>query len=371
MASLVLLELALAAVAILFVAAAWCLSGEELIDKFGPTTVVEEDHETRQRIRRRRGMIAEMARALVVMVLSTLTLLLFEQRMGVLIGYARSRWFGPLIGIATLASAAWCFYIAPAKLAAGRSLALGYRLHHLHLAYTMWLPYIVAVYYLLGGMMVITVVDGAIADLGHLTASVQSLRGVATNDVAGLMRASLELADFGRWISSASQKYLVVGIMAFVYLIIEQQSNMVSTQWLGNLDLMKVCVGVLFAAVLLLGLIALPTRYGVEHSRVQRLIDSTTLAAAAPEDLDRLLEVQKYVDDHSLRWVFVETIAGYGNLLTLTSIGGFLLVQRLFFREIPVGNVARLILPTFVTKRMPAVGEALGISGKPATRPEP
>jgi hypothetical protein len=371
MASLVLLELGLAGVAILFAFAAWSLYGKELIDKFGPRTVVEEDGGKRQEIRRRRGMIAEMTRALVVMALSMLTLLLFNQRIGVLNGYAHSKWFGLVIGIPTLASAAWCCYIAPAKLAAGRSLPLGYRLHRLHLAYTMWVPYIVAVYYLLGGVMVITVVEGAIADLGHLTASVQSLRAVAANDVAGLMRTSLALADFGRWISSASQKYLVVGILAFVYLIIEQQSSMESTQWLGNLDLLKVAVGFLFAAALLLGLIVLPTRYGVEHSRVQQLVDSRTLATAAPEDLDRLLEVQKYMDDHSLRWVFVETIAGYGNLLTLTSIGGFLLVQRLFFREIPVGYVARLILPSFVTKRIPAVGEVLGISSKPATGPEP
>ncbi|HLC04756.1 MAG TPA: hypothetical protein VJK02_17105 [Anaerolineales bacterium] len=371
MGNLVLLEVALAAAAILSVFAAWQLSGDELIDKFGPEEVVGGDHETRQKIRQRRGMLAEMTRALVVMVLSILTLLLFDQRMDVVVGYARSKWFGLLIGIPTLVSAVWCCYIAPAKLAAGRSLPARHRLLHLHLAYTMWLPYIVAVYYLMGGVLVVTVVDTSIADLGHLTASVEALRGVEVNDVAGLMRASLTLADFGRWISSASQKYLVVGIMAFVYLIIEQQSNMVSTQWLGNLDLLKVGVGVLFAAVLLLGLIVLPTRYGVEHSAVQQLIDSRALGTASPEDLDRLLEVQKYVDDHSLRWVFVETIAGYGNLLTLTSIGGFLAFQRLFFREIPLGRVAKLILPEFVMKRLSKVGEVLGISGKPASKPEP
>jgi hypothetical protein len=371
MGNLVLLEVALATIAILSVSAAWLLSRDELIDKFGPTHIVAKDLPTRQKIRQRRGMLAEMTRALVVMVLSTLTLLLFDQRIEAVVGYTRGRWFGILIGIPTLVSAVWCCYIAPAKLAAGRSLPLRHKLLHLHLAYTMWLPYIVAVYYCMGGLLLVTVVDTAVADLGHLTASVEALRGVEAQDVAGLMRASLTLADFGRWVSSASQKYLVVGIMAFVYLIIEQQSNMVSTQWLGNLDLLKVGVGVLFAAALLLGLIVLPTRYGVELSGVQRLIDAMPLAEAPPEDLDRLLEVQRYVDDHSLRWVFVETVAGYGNLLTLTTIGGFFALQRLFFRQVQPGRVAALILPDFLIRRISRAGEVLGITAKPPSETEP
>jgi hypothetical protein len=42
--------------------------------------------------------------------------------------------------------------------------------------------------------------------------------------------------------------------------------------------------------------------------------------------------------------------------------------QRVFFRDIQAGRVAKLILPEFVMKRLSKAGEALGISGKPASK---
>ena len=353
---------------------AWSLYREAAIEAFGPKVEPDEllDNTDIQSEMRRRGRLAEVARAIVVAMISTTILVIFGVSSIDSVSLFSNVRFLLLLDVPILLTTVWCFYLGPRKLV-GEDSRKTFRPWHrksfrpLVLPYLFWIPYIVGVYYLMGGLAVLNVAEVALADYQNLSGTPASLQVGEIQSMEDVLQGALRLAGFGRWMAVGAQKYLVVSILLFVFLIVEQHSYMEGTQWLGNLDALKIAVGLIFLATIAVGLIILPMEYGRAFSIFQASIETRFAKETSMADLDRLLSLQQFLDNHDLNWVFLSILTGRGNLLALIFLGGIVLIKRVFFEELPWQHVANLMLPSFITKRGVDLRRLMGIKGLPVS----
>ena len=116
--------------------------------------------------------------------------------------------------------------------------------------------------------------------------------------------------------------------------------------------------------VLTVSLVYLPMIYNDVHDQIQIRLDNLTGTLSASEGITDTLtvlrETQEHIESHDLRWLFLNTITGFGNIISLIVVGGILLIRNIFFKEIPFRRMAEYILPTFVIE---AVDKAISTFG--------
>lgn len=387
------------AVSLLFAFNAWRLYGKEALEKFGPElkdlTLVGDDL---IKEKKKLGMLAEMFRAIELALISTVIYVACTSATTEVISLSKlfqTPWFQIPLLLASSATVIWCVFLGPWMLMDEKM--KGARFwdpnvwRDIRRPYLMWIPYLIGVYYLMGGLIVAVLVTCAQHEnrgLLELATSVQPMPGVGLESI---QRAALELYRFGRDISLYSQKYVMVSILALIFVVIEQHSYMEKTQFLGSLNLMKSGVVLLLIGTLGVSLGYLPTIYRNVHKEIQSALDEfveeleipenlsatpTTLAKTqeqpeSPEDLSSTLttlaDTQEQLESHDLRWLFISTISGYANILTLAVIGGSILIRKAFFKEIPVGQIAMIVLPDFMMKGFGRMTETLGIQHNKAS----
>ncbi len=372
MIDIFLLEGILVIITVVAAIVAWSLYGTTAIEVFGPRIRPgEEIEDDPLEERRRRGRIAEIARAIVAMLISTTILLTFDVKSIDFVSLFRTRWFPWLIGVPSFITILWCCYFGPKNLAdkaQGNEPELlskeGFR--EFIRPYMFWIPYIIGVYYLMGGLAVITMTEVAYADYKHLSDTASSLQNFELLTMQDGVQGAFSMVAFGRWMVSASQKYLVVGILLFTFLIIEQHSYMKTTQLLTNLNFLKIGVGLLLLGTVVAGLVIVPMEYGRMFARFQMSLETRFASTISMDDLGILLNLQQFLDDHDHRWLFLSILTGRGNLLALVFLGGIVLIKRAFFEEIPWKLIEELVLPSFAIKWLENIRKAIGITGLPA-----
>lgn len=358
-------------ISLLFAFLAWRLYGEEAVDFFGPDLLEDLDTKELFNKRKRLGMLSEMLRAVEIAFIFLIVYAVSLQpatRATSLSVFFRAPWFRIPLVVASSLTIIWCVFLGPwllmKKKREGASFRDGYVWKYIRRPYLMWIPYIIGVYYLMGGLIAVVLVTCAQYDvraLSELSTSVQSIHGTGLESI---QLATLELNSFGRHISSFSQKYILVSILAFIFVFIEQHSYMENTQFLVSLNIMKIGVFLLLIGVLAVSLVYLPMIYNDVHDQIQIRLDNLmgTLSASEgiTDTLTVLRETQEHIESHDLRWLFLNTITGFGNIISLIVVGGILLIRNIFFKEIPFRRMAEYILPTFVIK---AVDKAISTFG--------
>jgi hypothetical protein len=193
--------------------------------------------------------------------------------------------------------------------------------------------------------------------------------------LGGLQLGAVQLSELGRMVSFYSQKYLMVSVLAIVFVAVEHHSYMEKTQWLGNLDVMKLGVVVLFAGALVISLVQRPITYRTVHAGIQDALDQQVKTISTSDDrLEEgaiLRDTQEFLENHDINWVYVKTLTGYGNILTLIIVGGALLVQRLFFKDTWVRKFVDLMLPEFIVKAAAKATNTFGFKRSPDSQTEP
>jgi hypothetical protein len=243
---------------------------------------------------------------------------------------------------------------------------------NIRLPYLMWIPYIIGVYYLMGGIIVLVLgccagrEFTALSELEHL---IRSLNGSTLVDIqVGLYKT----VQFGRLVSFFSQKYIMVSIFAIAFVFIEQHSYMEKTQYLGNLNVLKYGIILIFLSTIAMSFGYLPMKYLSIHTTIQNLLEtfvdhSYQTGTYDPALIESVLTIQDSLESYNLNWLFLKNITGYGNILTLSVIGGGLLVQRLFFQDIPFRKVFELLLPSDIMEFWDGFLRSLGFTSGQST----
>lgn len=365
-------ESSILAVSLLFAFLAWRLYGKEAVDFFGPDLL--EDLNTKQLFDKRKklGMLSEMLRAVVVaficLIVYAVSLQPTTRDISLSVVF-QAPWFQIPLLVASSLTIIWCVFLGPWKVMNKKAKGARFRdknvWKYIRLPYLMWIPYIIGVYYLMGGFIVAVLVITARSDisiLSELSSSVQSIQGTG---IESFQLSTLELNRFGRHISSFSQKYILVSILAFIFVVIEQHSYMEKTQFLVSLNLMKIGVFLLLIGVLAISLGYLPYIYDDVHNDIQNGLDDLMGTLSVSEEISDTLtvlrETQEHIESHNLRWLFLNIITGFGNIISLAGIGGILLIRNVFFKEIPFRRMAELILPTFLIKAIDKIISTFGL----------
>jgi hypothetical protein len=358
-------------ISLLFAFLAWSLYGEEAVEKFAPDLKASSNNEKFFRRRKTLGMLSEMLRAVEVAIISTLIYVTSVESTAGIISLSEligSPWFRIPVMVASSLTIIWCAYLGPWMLMNDFSKYKNFWDKHvrrkIRLPYLMWIPYLIGVFYLMGGIIVAVLVGCVKLEAEALSGIENSIRSIQGTNLESILRATLELNRFGRSISFYSQKYILVSILAIIFVIIEQHSYMKKTQWLGNLDIMKSGVVVLFSTVLVVSLLYMPMIYHGVHSQLETALDSLMINLnVSSENTDPFIamrEMYKYLESYDLPWLYGNIITGYGNIITLIVIGGSFLLRNFFFKEFPFNKITKLMLPSFL---MNAIEKALGTFG--------
>ena len=373
MKEILLYESSILVVALLFAFSAWSLYGKEAVEYFGPD--LKDSPLVGEKLikkKRRLGMLAEMFRAVELALISTVIYITCTGANAEAISFSKLFQDERIMIVLLLASSLtiiWCMYLGPRKLMNEKMKGARFWDPHvwkyIRLPYLMWIPYLIGVYYLMGGFIVAVLGTCATQEIKALSEASAYFKPIQGMDIEGIQLATLQLNEFGRMISSYSQKYVMVSILALAFVIIEQHSYMEKTQFLVSLDIMKLGVVLLLVGALGLSLGYLPIIYSDVHKEVQSTLDEFVDKLENPEDLSATLstlaDTQEQLESHDFRWLFISTISGYANIITLTVIGGSLIIRKAFFEHIPISVIARLVLPDFIIKVAKRTTGTLGI----------
>jgi ribosomal protein S18 acetylase RimI-like enzyme len=99
-------------------------------------------------------------------------------------------------------------------------------------------------------------------------------------------------------------------------------------------------------------LIVLPYQYQELHSYIRNKVETLPVDVIYAGHLSDVLSIQQSLGDHDLKWLMLQIVTGYGNLLTAAIIGLSVFLWRLFFDEVPVKYIVRLLVPKSITERL-------------------
>jgi hypothetical protein len=116
-------------------------------------------------------------------------------------------------------------------------------------------------------------------------------------------------------------------------------------------------VGLIFT--LGFSLVYQPREYEVSHGNLQQQLLIFASGQADSEDLGYLIDLQQYLEEHNVEWIVVNTLTGYGNILTLILVGTSLVFWRAYFKDIPLSAVLALLLPQKVKELLDKIADSI------------
>lgn len=383
MREILILESIILMISVIFAYLAWNLYGVELINKFGPkldnSKLKEKDIFQRRRVL---GRFSEIFRAIEVYILSLLiffacTISTTEKL--TLSDISQFQWVKWVLILASSLTIVWCAYFGPKGVMEEYSENQKFFSKHvwrkIRLPYLLWIPYIIGVYYLMGGIIILVLGSCASREFTALLELEQLIRSLNGSSLVDIQLGLFKTIQFGRLVSFFSQKYIMVSIFAIAFIFIEQHSYMETTQYLGNLNVLKWGIVIIFLGTIAMSFGYLPTKYLSIHNKIQNMLEvfvdgsyrNGTYDTALTESV---LIIQDSLEDYNLNWLYIKNITGYGNILTLSVIGGGLLVQRIFFKDIPFRKLFELLLPSDVMTFWDNLVQNLGFYGDPSESEE-
>ena len=223
--------------------------------------------------------------------------------------------------------------------------------------YWAWFPYPLLIFGGIGILTFVMIVEGIISDADAIRLYAGQINSILLADIEHIQYATIRLIEFGDLISEISQKYVLTTALIFLYVIIEQRSSMHNTILDTSVERLKyfVWAGLIFTVGF--SLVVLPSQYDSIHMRIQNSIESMSYDLIYPDHLGDVLSMQKTLEDHDLRWVFLKIVTGYGNILTAAIVGIGIVAWRLFFEKVPVKYILGLVVPKYIMNRLEKISE--------------
>jgi hypothetical protein len=208
-----------------------------------------------------------------------------------------------------------------------------------------WIPYGISVWGGLALFTIFTVALGIIEDVNFLKSPIQQVSAISSPSLKEFQMMTIALIDLGREMIVISQKYIISSLLTFVYLILEQRSNMRYTVRKTSIEWLKIAAWFGLFIALGFALIYQPRTYEVSHTNVQQELLNFANGQMSNEDLSYVIEIQQHLENHNVEWIVLSTLTGYGNILTLLFVGSSFLFWRAYLKDIPLASVLALLLP--------------------------
>jgi hypothetical protein len=364
MGEILLLEIVLLAFSILGVYLSYWppFTSEAWLAEFGVWSSVEEQSGD-PNAARLDAAISSTTRAAVIVSISSIIVVLFAGGRGGLAAFLQSPLLQTVSGVLTLWSLAWTLYLGPRRLASARGLKHSFREHTVpHMAY---LPYNLAIWCGVAPITISAILDQVSHELRQIQTIVGDLTSLVSApsflSVADLLRGTITVAQSGERIAVMSQKYVVAGFLILLYVVAEQQTNMKRTLEPTALDRLKYVAWVVIIMSLAFGMVFLPTRFAEVHAVLHGALGELSGQLIGTSELRNALEVQKNLESHGPKWLMLEILTGYGNLITWTLLGGLFFLRRVLFTDVPVVAVLELLLPSHLFTGIGRLAGHLGV----------
>lgn len=338
------------------------LTSSEMVDYFGPPINAKEKmtEKVLHERKRKAGMMAEILRAFLISAFCMMVLPFYSTsiEVGNVLFSPFFRW--SFLGVFVI-SFLWCFYLGPRFFALRHCGSYRYfsstHFRKYIRPYWAWFPYPLLIFGGIGILTFVMIVEGIISDADAVRLYAGQINGILLMDIEHIQYATIRLIEFGDLISEISQKYVLTTALIFLYVIIEQRSSMHNTILDTSVERLKyfVWAGLIFTVGF--SLVVLPSQYDSIHMRIQNSIESMSYDLIYPDHLGDVLSMQKTLEDHDLRWVFLKIVTGYGNILTAAIVGIGIVAWRLFFEKVPVKYILGLVVPKYIMNRLEKISE--------------
>lgn len=308
------------------------------------------------------SFLSEVVRAAALAILSAVGLVFFVTSTS-LSTVLQNRYFQIIFILIIFSELVYCGYLGPRIFARRDGSDFKFFSRSVFLKYTRpywaWVVYPIAVWGGIGLIAFFVLFLNIRIDLATLRAWDESIKAVDVSTISDLQYATVRLISFGSWISTAAQKYVIATLLTFIYVIFEQRSTLQTTILDSSIERMKVGAWAAVFFLILFALTVLPSRYGELHSGLVADLNTLTVSQLTEGELSTLVETQQHLELHNLRWLLIQTLTGFGNLLALGVAGIALLGWRTLFREVPLAVLVRLFVPEFVIRYATRIGKNL------------
>lgn len=355
MFSLFVFETILVAIATLSSYLTWGpLTSKEMIFWFSPSQVFKTEIETRDAAIekwRKTGMKAEISRTLILYLISLLALSF----------YAPGKYFNQVylhpffrhgVALGILISIYWNFYYGPRHLAIRDCGHFKFfskdHFKKYSKPYWIWSLYPITMFVVLGFFTLLIMVLNISDDLAYQDQIIKTIGSIKITTIQDLQLGIIQLNQFGYWIASVSQKYILTTLLFFAYLLFEQRSLLHSTILDSSVERLKLAGWILMFFAIGYSLIFLPIKYTQLHSGMLENINSLVSASVAEEDLGDILSSQSTLQDHDLQWLVLYSLTGFGNLVSYFIIAFAIFTWRAYFSKYPLRFVVQLLVPKII-----------------------
>jgi hypothetical protein len=313
---------------------------------------------------RKAGYSAEALRAIMITVFAVITIPFYSSSMSILTVLSSSFFQWSFLGVLFLVLV-YTLYFGPRffaiKYCGEFNLFSKEQFRKFVRPYWAWVLYPLVIFGGTGLLVFVMIVGGIGVDIERLQAYTAQIYAIPIKEVEDVQLAMIRLNEFGGFISTISQKYVLTSILTFMYVIIEQRSSMKRTILDSSIERLKYVVwsGMIFTLVF--SLIVLPYQFQELHSYIRSHVETMPVDAMYAGHLNDILGLQQLLADHDLRWLILQILTGYGNLLTVAIIGFSYFLWRLFFEDVPVKQIVRLIVPKLITDQIDSFAQGFQI----------
>lgn len=357
MAAIIIVELSFLVLGLISTYLTWGpLTSREMVDYFGPQIRTDRELSDDDLYERRRnaGYSAEALRAIMITIFGLITIPFYASSVSIL-SVLSSPFFQWSYFTVVILALLHNLYFGP------RSFAIKYcgefRFSKDHFKrfirpYWAWLFYPLLIFGGTGLLVFMMIVSGIAVDIDRLQSYSTQIYSLSIKEVEDIQFAIIRLNAFGNFISSISQKYILTTVLTFIYVIIEQRSSMRTTILDSSIEWLKYGVwsGMIFTIIF--SLMVLPSQYQELHSYIQNSAEALPLESVYPDHLNDVLAIQQSLADHNLKWLMLQIVTGYGNLLTAAIIGFSVFLWKFFFDDVPVKYIVRLMVPKIILNRV-------------------
>jgi ribosomal protein S18 acetylase RimI-like enzyme len=341
------------------------LTSREMVDYFGPqirTDTRISDDEMYER-RRKAGYSAEALRAIMITIFGLITIPFYASSVSILSVLSNPFFQWSFLTVAILVLV-YNLYFGPRFFAikyCGEFKFNQFYFEKFIRPYWAWLFYPLLIFGGTGLLVFMMIVGGITVDIERLQAHIAQIYNISIKEVADVQFAMIRLNQFGSFISSISQKYILTSVLTFIYVIIEQRSSMRNTILDSSVERLKYAVWTGMIFTIIFSLIVLPSQYQELHSYIQNKVEVLPVESVYPGHLSDVLGIQQSLADHNLKWLMLQILTGYGNLLTAAIIALSVFLWKFFFDDVPVKYIVRLMVPKYIMEQFDQFTEGFDV----------
>lgn len=360
MAQLLLLEITLLTIGLISNYLTWGpMTSKEMIILFGPLIDAKDRDQVNSdsflEKRRKQSLASERTRLVALIVITSIGLTFFSP--GQYLSRLRQNMtFQASAVIIVLIIIIWCFYLGPKYFSiedSGRFKFFSASSFHKYIKpYIAWLPYGIVVWMGLGLVSFYLVIYNVSSDFQTAEQALSRMNQllINVNSIGELQYAAFNLVALGRFLALVTQKYWIATLLAFLYVLVEQRSNMRFTVRASSVELMKIAIWVALISIASVSLVYMPSRYGEIQIALLAKSEQMVTPQTNDDELAQIIALQQYIEEHGIEWLMLRVIRGQGNIVTLFIVGLSLLLWKAFFKDIPLTDFLRVLLPHAVLK---------------------